>query len=161
MSETVFGKAFFHFGGSALEFGFDPAIGQREVHVAAGKSAIRAFRVHQDETGGVPEFVAEIAVTFATVQIEIDVSAQRSIAGHGEAEGVGTEGRNAFPEFLAGRLGDGVGLFRIHQSERALFDERIHVDAVDQVDRVQGVAFGFGHFLAVGIADQTHAHRRF
>lgn len=79
----------------------------------------------------------------------------RCVACHRETQGVGTESRDAFAEFLAGRLCDRIGLFRVHQSESPLLDKRFDVDTVDQVDRIQRIAFGLGHFLAAGIPDKA------
>jgi hypothetical protein len=116
---------------------------------------IMAFDVHQHEAGGVPQLVAEIAVAVAAVQVELDVAARRSEAGEGEAQRVGAEGRDAFREFLAGLLGDALGLLRVHQAAGALFDQRVNADAVDQVDRVEHVALGLRHLLAFAVADQA------
>ena len=62
---------------------------------------------------------------------------------------------DAFREFLLRLLGDALRLLRIHQADRALFDQRVEADAVDQVDRVEHVALRLRHLLAFAIADQA------
>ncbi len=79
--------------------------------------------------------------------------------GEGEAQRVGAEGRDAFREFLAGLLLDALGLLRVHQAEGAFLDQFLDADAVDQVDRVEHVALGLAHLLALAVADQAvHVH---
>ena len=57
-------------------------------------------------------------------------------------------------------LAAGVGfdawrVLRAHQAGGAFADQGFDVDAVDEVDRIEDVAFGFGHLIAVGIAHQA------
>ena len=75
--------------------------------------------------------------------------------GKGKAQGVGTKRGNAVGEFLDrgffnfGRIG------RLHQSGCAFSDQSDQCNAVDNINRVQNVAFGLRHFLAVFVAHQT------
>ncbi len=83
-----------------------------------------AFAVHQHKLGGVPQFVAEVAVTLATLGIKVDAATQRGKRRKCEAQGIGTKGWNAFGEFLFGvlaHLGRGLGLA---QTFRALGQQR-------------------------------------
>jgi hypothetical protein len=73
----------------------------------------------------------------------------------GEAQRVGAVGGNAVREFLLGglaHLGRGLGLA---QAGGALVQQRVQRDAVDQVHRVEHIAFGLGHLLALGVAHQA------
>ena len=54
-----------------------------------------------------------------------------------------------------GALGNLLFFLRLHQPLGALVDQSIQSDTVDHVQRVEHIALGFGHFLAVIIAHQT------
>ena len=82
----------------------------------------------------------------------------RGEAGEGEAQRIGAEGGNAVREFLARLFGDGFRLLRVHQAGGAFGDQRFQVDAVDQVDRVEHVALGLAHLLAVRCRAPGRAH---
>ena len=56
---------------------------------------------------------------------------------------------------LARRLLDRRRELRLHQAAGALGDQRLERDAVDDVERVDDVALGLGHLLAVLVADQA------
>ncbi len=45
--------------------------------------------------------------------------------------------------------------FRPTQTHHALFNQMVEIHAVDQVDRVNGVAFGFAHLLTFGVAHEA------
>ena len=131
----------------------DPALGiGARLRRAAGAEA---FAVHQREAGGVPELVAEVLVTLAAGQVELDVAAVGGQRSKGEAQRVGAEGRDALGVFLArglfylGRVGG------LHQAGGALGDQGVGADAVDDVDGVEHVALRFRHLLAVAVAHQA------
>ena len=44
---------------------------------------------------------------------------------------------------------------RLHQARRPLRQQRVQVDAVDQVQRIQDIALGFRHLLAVRVTNQA------
>ena len=56
---------------------------------------------------------------------------------------------------LARGLLDRRRQLRLHQSRGALGDQRLEVDAVDDVERVDDVALGLGHLVAVLVADEA------
>jgi hypothetical protein len=56
-------------------------------------------------------------------------------------------------ELPARALRDRLGLPRVHHVGGALGDERLDVDAVDQVERVEDVALRLRHLLAFLVAD--------
>ena len=64
-------------------------------------------------------------------------------------------GLDAFGKLGAGRLGDGLGHLRLHHVAGTLLQQGIQLDAIDQVDGVQHVALGLGHFLALAVAHQA------
>ena len=119
------------------------------------QAAVLAFAVHQHEARGVPQLVAEVAVALAALAVEVDAAAQRGQRGKGEAQRVGAVGRNAVGEFFFGVLAHlrrGLGLA---QAFGALVQQRRERDAVDQVHRVEHVAFGLAHLLALRVAHQA------
>ena len=62
---------------------------------------------------------------------------------------------NALRKLLARRLFDGRLHLRLHQPAGALGEQRLQRYAVDDVERVDDVALGLGHLLAVVIANQS------
>ena len=119
------------------------------------QAAVLAFTVHQHKAGGVPELVAEVAVALAALGVEVDAAAQRGQRSKREAQGVGAIGRNAFWEFffsLFADLGRGLGFA---QALGAFVEQWLQGDAVDQVNRVEHVAFRLAHLLALGIEHQA------
>ena len=44
---------------------------------------------------------------------------------------------------------------RLHQAGGALGHQRLELDAVDDVERIDDVALGLGHLLAFGVAHQA------
>ncbi len=76
--EPVVGKPFCHFGLGALQFADDPAIDERQLQRKAFvQSAIVPFGVHQHKAGRVPQFVAEVSIALATLDVEVDRAAER------------------------------------------------------------------------------------
>ncbi len=130
--EAVMVKVIGHVGGCVLQAADHPLVGsgvfQRQRLI---QPHILAFAVHQHEARGIPQLVAEVAVAFAALHVELDVAAGRGERGEGEAQGIGAEGGNALGEFLARFLCDAFRLFRIHQSGGAFLHKIIQRDAVD------------------------------
>src|SRR5690606_7162815 len=162
--EAIVGVVLGAFSLDALQLGNDPAVGLREVVIAVrraiaggagaglAETAILSFAVHQYEARGVPQLVAEVAIAFAALHVELDVAAGRGQREEGEAQRICTETRDALGEFLLGALGDLLGLLGVHQAGGALGDEIVEADAVDEVDRVKHIALGLGHLLAFAVA---------
>jgi hypothetical protein len=74
-----------------LQAADDPAVGLGEVEMGgvAGirsrfyvgrEAAVLPFAVHQHEARGVPQLVAEVAVTLAALHVELDVATRRGEA---------------------------------------------------------------------------------
>ncbi len=61
--------------GGLVEFSQDPAVCQRQGHFAAVKAAILIFGVHQHKAAGVPQLVTEVAITFQTFHVPVNVAA--------------------------------------------------------------------------------------
>src|SRR3546814_4510257 len=72
--------------------------------------------VHQHETRGVPQLVAEVAIAFAALQVEVDIASQRCVGGHGEAQCIGAVSGKALWVVLGGFLAD-AGRSEEHTSE--------------------------------------------
>jgi hypothetical protein len=75
--------------------------------------------------------------------------------GEGEAQGVGAEFRDASGKLPARRLLDLRLEVRLHEAARALGDQLVQADAVDQVERVEDVALRLRHLVTVLVADQA------
>jgi hypothetical protein len=76
-----------------------------------------------------------------------------------KAQGVGAVGLDAVRKLFAGGLVDFLRHLRLHEAGGAFFHQRVEVDAVDDVERIEHVALGLGHFLAFGVAYQAvHIH---
>ena len=104
-------------GDSLLQTRGNPAVGVGERHRLAGiLPAVVPFEVHQRETGRIPQLVAEVAVAFGALQVELDVATVGSEAGEREAQRIGAECRDAFRKFLAGALLDARRFPGVHQS---------------------------------------------
>src|SRR5574340_1015604 len=143
----------------ALQLAGDPAVGAREAQRRRRRvvceSAVVLLAVHQHEAGRVPQLVAEVAVALAALAVEVDAASQRGHRGEGEAQRVGAVAGDAAGEFGLGRgayLGRQLGLA---QPGAALFQQRCERDAVDQVDRIEHVAFALAHLVAVRVEHQA------
>ena len=87
--------------------------------------------------------------------VEAQIAALRGERGEGEAQRIGAERRDAVRKLLARRLLDGRLHLRLHQAGGALGEQLIERDAVDDVERVDDVALGLRHLLAVVVADEA------
>ena len=103
----------------------------------------------------IPYFVAKISVALHTANVELDVAPRGSERIKCIAECIGAISGNALRELFAGRFFNFFCQLRLHQIGRALGYQRFKLDAIDQVNRVQHVPFGFGHFLSLTIADES------
>ena len=115
----------------------------------------RLLEREHHETRGVPQLVAEIAIAGHPAQIETQVPALRGEGCEREAQCVGAVGGDALRVLSARRLFDRGGQMRLHQSRGALGHERIELDAIDDVQRIDDIALGLGHLLPFGIEDQA------
>ena len=116
-----------------VEFRQDPAVRQRQGHLAAVKAAILIFGIHQHKAAGVPQLVAEVTVTFQTLHIPVDIAAGRGQRRQGKAQGVGTVRLNAVRELLLGAFGDFFRQLRLHHVTGAFFQQLRQGNAVDHI----------------------------
>ena len=152
--EAVGIKGFAHAADGVVECAVDPAIGG--VFFGDGGSGDGlACGLHLHEAGGIPQFVAEVAVAFDAFGVEDDVAAHGRLRGEGEAQGVGAVSGDAVRVFFAGLRGDFFGFLRLHHAAGAFCDQGFAVNTVDDVERVEDVAFGFGHFLSFAVAHEA------
>ena len=94
----------------------DPAVGQ----AGFGRTVQGMFPdVHQDEPGGVPQFVAEVAVAFRAAQVEAHVAAGGGQRAERKTQGVRAERRNPLREVPAGVLLDAGRHLRLGKVVRA------------------------------------------
>ena len=152
--EAVSGECFAHDGDGAVERAVYPAVGGAFFGKRCGGDGL-PFGLHEDEAGGIPQFVAEVAVAFDALEVKDDVAPHGRLRGEGEAQCVGAVRGDAVGKFFAGLCGDFCRFLRLHHAAGALGDEAFEVDAVDDVERVEDVAFGFGHFLSFAVAHQA------
>src|SRR6185436_18707407 len=101
--EAVIGEAFADFCLGSLQLADDPAVGLGKIKIAPRaailggmflETAVLAFAVHQHESAGVPQFVAEVAVAFAAAQVEIEGSREGGKRSESEPERIGAKGWN-------------------------------------------------------------------
>ena len=156
--EAVVGVGTNHRIDRLLEFALNPAIDEREFHRRTGRrthTAIGTFNVHENEARGVPKLRAEVAIAFGALDVEVHIAPERSVGGHREAQRIGAVRGNAVRVVLAQLLFDDRRLFRLTQALRVLDDEGLKVDALNDVERIEGVAFALRHLLAFGVAHET------
>ena len=146
----------------SLQLRHNPAVDKGEVQQALRpaiacadiEAIVLAFAIHEYKAGRIPELIAEVAIALAAIQIKINVSAWGCQACKCKAQGIGAKGSNAFWVLRTGFLFNLGGLLGIHESAGALCDQRIQINAVNQINRIQGIALGFTHLLAFGITHQ-------
>ena len=107
----------------------DKAVGQRGAFVLA---AIVAVYIHQHKAAGVPQFIAEVAVALGAFEVEIDAAPQAGVAGHGEAQGVGTEHGNARRKQFFGVFLYLRGAFGAAEAGGAFNQQVFQINAVNQ-----------------------------
>ena len=112
-----------------------------------------AVEVHEEEAGGVPDFVGEGAVAFGAGFVEGDVGAGRGHAGEGEADGVGA----VLGDDLDGV--DDVALGLGHLLAVGVADEGVDVDVAegDGVGERARAAVGHGDVEHEVAAEHDHA----
>src|SRR5213079_2333122 len=95
------------------------------------------------------------AVALAPLRVEVDVAAEAGERAEREAERVGAEAGDAVRELGGGVLLDARRRLRPAQAGRALLEQRLEGDAIDQVDRIEHVAFRLAHPLALRVTHQA------
>ena len=154
--KTPLGHGLVNFSDRAVEFVHDPTIDEAQLHFGAGfHAAVLTGDVHQHETRGVPELVAEVAITFGTLQVEVDVATEVGVSGHRKAQCVSTVSGNAFRIVLAQHLFDLRSLFRLTKTARVLRNQAVQVDTLDDVQRVERVTFALTHLLALCVTNEA------
>src|SRR6185436_3221392 len=132
----------------------DPAVSGRVRDFSALLSAVLALSVHQHVARRVPQLVAEVLVAIDAAEIEADVAPDRRERAQRETQSVGTVRGDAVRKLLARVLLDALAQVQLLETGGALGDQRLDVDAVDQVDRVDDVALRLRHLVAMLVADQ-------
>ena len=154
--EAVVGDGRFNCFLCFLQARDNPALRETEpVFFILPGAARCVLTVHQDIAGRVPDFIAEVAETLDAPDIELDIAPGRSQRVIGETQGVGTVGGHALGEFAARHFFDARRQLGLHHTGGTFFHQRVQVDAIDQVDRVEYVPLRLGHFLAVAVADHA------
>ena len=138
----------------AAEARADPAVGDRQLDGRAGRRGRALPEAHGDEARRIPQLVTEVAVTADARQVEADVAARGGDRGEGEAQRVGPMGRDAGWVLLASRALDRRRELRLHEPGGAFLQQLFERDAIDDVERIDHVALGLGHLVAVLIADE-------
>ncbi len=112
-----------------------------------------AVDVHEEEAGGVPDFVGEGAVAFGAGFAEGNVGARRGHGGEGEADGVGAEALDDVDGV------DDVALGLGHLLAVGVADEAVDVDLFerDGVGELALAAVRHGDVLHEVAAEHDHA----
>ena len=111
--------------------------------------------MHQYITRGIPQFVAEVAKTLDTADIELDIASGGSQRVVGKTQCISAVGRYAGGKFPARLLLDLFGQLGLHQAGGAFGDQRLQLDTINQVDGVEHITLGFGHFLPMCVTNQA------
>ena len=117
--------------------------------------AILALAVHQYKAGGIPELVAKVSVTLAALAVEVDAAAQACQRCKGKAQGICTVTRNASRKFFFSVFSYLWRRFRLAQALRAFVQQRCQFNPVNQVNRIQHIAFRLAHLFALRVFDQA------
>ena len=118
-------------------------------------NAVLAFDIHERKACGVPEFVAEVSVALAALDVKVHVAAERGVGSHRKAQGIGAERGNAVRVALSEALFNLRGFFGLTQTAGVLLYERLKVNAGNKIERIERVAFALTHLLAFGITHET------
>ena len=117
------------------------------------------FCVAQHIPRCIPDLIAEVPVAFHSTDIEFDVAPRRSQRVKGVTQCVGAISGNAVWKLFASRLFNFGGQLRLHEMGSTFGDERLELDTVDEINRVQHIALGLGHLLSFPVAHQSmHVH---
>ena len=135
----------------AMAFAHDPLVnGSR----GRNHRQIEVLSIHQHKLRGIPQLVAEVAITLNAVGIKAYVT-----AGSGKAAKVK---RKASLPYAAIPSGKSLRVcfsirFAILGWVRLLvrLATRTQVDAINEIQGIEPVALGFRHFLTLGILNQT------
>src|ERR1700682_6763945 len=141
-------------GFRALHAAPDPSVSDRKpCRLGWIEADILAVDVHEHESRRVPQLVAEIAIALAAREIEVERPAKGREAGKGETHRVGAVSRNAVWKLSLDPLLDRGTLLLQHQALTLLRQKALEAGTADQVQGVEHIAFGLGHFLALLVAD--------
>ncbi|ENZ84188.1 hypothetical protein D088_330001 [Salmonella enterica subsp. houtenae serovar 16:z4,z32:-- str. RKS3027] len=140
---------------SLVEFRQNPAVRQRQGHLAAVEAAILVFGIHQHKAAGVPQLVTEVTIAFQALHIPVDIATGRGQCRQGEAQGVGAVRLDAVRELFFGTLADFLRHLRLHHVAGTFFQQFRQGDAVHHIQRVNDVTLGLGHLLAFVVANEA------
>lgn len=120
----------------------DPAIHQ--ALVAPGLGGRRGHEIlpqaTEGELGGIPKFVAEMAVTQNPVHVQVDVTALGCVGAQSKPEGVGATLRNPRREVRLLPFLSLLHLAGIQVAVQQLLMEALQGDSVDDIQGVDDVA---------------------
>ena len=151
--EAIFRKAGLHAGQHPRQPRANPAVGKAQL--SALGACVLILDVHQHIARGVPELVAEVAIFLDARHVEAQIAALGGKPRNAQTQGIGAVSSYPVGKLLAGGLLDGGFHLRLHQAAGALGEQLRQRDAVDDVQRIDDVAFRLGHFLAVVVANQA------
>ncbi len=115
--------------------------------------------VHEHVARRIPQFVAEVPVALHFRHVETQVPALRRERCESQAQRIRAEGGNPLRKLPAGRFLDRRPHLGLHQAAGTLGNELLERYSVHDVERIDHVALGLGHLLAVVVADQAvHIH---
>ena len=107
------------------------------------------------KANGVPELVAKSSVTLDAEDVQVDISALIGIGTEGKAKGVGATLRYAMGIVLLLALSSAFQFLGLEIRRFQLRLELLQGNAVHDVQWIDDVAQGFGHFPAVSIANES------
>ena len=116
--------------------------------------------IDQDIARGVPELVAEVLVALDAAEVEADVAAGRGERGKREAQGVGAD-IHSMPFGNCLRVASSIAGLQVflHQCQLVRFSSRLSRSMPSiEVQRIEHVALGLGHLLALLVAESVRVH---
>src|SRR6202035_5768991 len=103
---------------------------------------ILAVDVHEHESRRVPKLVAEIAITFAAREIEVECPAGGREAGKCVTYCVSAVGRDTVRKLFPDSLLDRDALLLQHQPLDLLREKILEAGAADHIQRIEDIALG-------------------
>ena len=136
----------------------DPLLRDRQVgnvKLSLGSKLLR--KLAKDVLGGLPDLVAESAVSVHNLDIKVDITTASGVGEKGETHGVSAALRDTAGEGSLLVLGSSGDFLLLQVTDQQLGVEVLELNTTNDIKRVDDVAQRLGHLPTLGITDQTVA----